>query len=135
VSSAAVFGAQDKLPISDNSSKNPINPLGHSQLLFEEMLYLFRIAHGISYAVMRTSNLSGLSDGEHKHFIENWGIGWIPSIMECPLGKHEQVNVYGTSCATIDGTASRDYLHITEAGITAECLTNHRVAFGKFEGI
>jgi UDP-glucose 4-epimerase len=30
VSSAAVFSEQDKLPISDNSSKNPINPLGHS---------------------------------------------------------------------------------------------------------
>jgi UDP-glucose 4-epimerase len=114
VSSAAVFGAQDKLPIVDNSSKNPISPLGHSQLLFEEMLESFRIAHGISYAVMRAPNLSGLSEGEHKHFIENLGVGLIPSIVECALGKREKIDIYGTSYATIDGTASRDYLHIDD---------------------
>jgi UDP-glucose 4-epimerase len=114
VSSAAVFGAQDKLPISDNSSKNPINPLGHSQLLFEEMLESFRIAYGVSYAIMRAPNLSGLSDGEHKHFVENLGAGLISAIVECALGKREKVDIYGTSYATIDGTASRDYLHIDD---------------------
>ncbi|MDR2720892.1 MAG: UDP-glucose 4-epimerase GalE [Puniceicoccales bacterium] len=114
VSSAAVFGMQSKLPISDNSSKNPINPLGHSQLLFEEMLESFRIAHGISYAIMRASNLSGLSDGEHKHFIENLGVGLIASTVECALEKREKIDIYGTSYPTIDGTASRDYLHVDD---------------------
>ncbi|MDR2436089.1 MAG: UDP-glucose 4-epimerase GalE [Puniceicoccales bacterium] len=114
VSSAAVFGEQDKLPISDNSSKNPINPLGYSQLLFEEMLESLRIAHGISYAIMRAPNLSGLSDGEHKHFVENLGVGLIASIVECALGKRKKIDIYGTSYPTIDGTASRDYLHVDD---------------------
>jgi UDP-glucose 4-epimerase len=114
VSSAAVFGQQDKLPITDHSIGMPISPLGHAQLLFEEMLESFRLTHGISYAVMRASNLTGLSDSEHEHFVGNLGVGLIPSIVECALGKREKVGIYGTSYPTIDGTASRDYLHIDD---------------------
>ncbi|MDR3274230.1 MAG: UDP-glucose 4-epimerase GalE [Puniceicoccales bacterium] len=114
VSSAAVFGMQDKLPITDLSNRAPINPLGYSQLFFEEMLESFRITHGISYAVMRAPNLAGLSNGEHKHFVENLGVGLIPSIIECALGKCEKVDIYGTSYPTIDGTAARDYLHVDD---------------------
>jgi UDP-glucose 4-epimerase len=71
VPSAAVFSEQDKLPISDHSSKNPINPLGYSQLLLGEIWESLRMEHEISYTSMRALNLSGLSDGEHKHFMEN----------------------------------------------------------------
>jgi UDP-glucose 4-epimerase len=114
ISSASVFGEQDKLPITEHSHKNPINPLGYTQLFFEEMLESFRLTHGISYAIMRASNLAGLSDGEHKHFIENLGVGLISSIIECAIGKREKIDIYGTTYPTIDGTASRDYLHIDD---------------------
>jgi UDP-glucose 4-epimerase len=114
VSSAAVFGAQDKLPITDHSHRAPISPLGYAQLLFEEMLESFRLTHGISYAVMRASNLVGLSENEHKHFVENLGVGLIPALIEHALGKREKVGIYGTSYPTIDGTASRDYLHVDD---------------------
>ncbi|MDR0680027.1 MAG: UDP-glucose 4-epimerase GalE [Puniceicoccales bacterium] len=114
VSSAAVFGAQEKLPITDATNRIPINPLGYSQLFFEEMLESLRLTYGISYAIMRAPNLAGLSEKEHKHFVENLGVGLIPSIIECALGKREKIDVYGTSYPTIDGTASRDYLHVDD---------------------
>ncbi|MDR1255939.1 MAG: NAD-dependent epimerase/dehydratase family protein [Puniceicoccales bacterium] len=114
ISSASVFGAQDKLPITDYTTKAPINPLGYSQLFFEGMLESYRLTHGISYAIMRASNLAGLSTSEHKHFIENLGVGLIPSIIEFALGKREKIDIYGTSYPTIDGTASRDYLHVDD---------------------
>lgn len=114
VSSAAVFGEQDKLPVTKFSLRNPISPLGHSQMLFESMLESFRLTHGISYAVMRASNLAGLSEKEDQYFISNLGVGLIPSIMEYALGKREQVDIYGTAYGTIDGTSARDYLHVDD---------------------
>lgn len=112
ISSAAVFGEQDKLPITKFAQHNPISPLGYSQVFFESMLESFRLTHGISYAVMRAPNLAGLSEKEEQYFIENLGIGLIPAIMEYGLGKRDHVDIYGTSYGTIDGTGMRDYLHI-----------------------
>lgn len=114
ISSAAVFGEQEKLPITDYSFKCPISPLGHSQVLFESVLESFRVTHGISYAIMRAPNLVGLSEVENKYFTENLGAGLISLIIEYALGKRDIVNIYGTSYATIDGTATRDYLHVDD---------------------
>ncbi len=114
VSSSAVFGEQDKLPVTKFSIRNPLSPLGHSQVFFESMLESFRLTYGISYAIMRAPNLAGLSENEEKYFIENLGVGLIPEIMQYALGKRDKVDIYGTSYGTIDGTASRDYLHVDD---------------------
>ncbi len=114
VSSAAVFGEQDKLPVNKLSLRNPISPLGDSQVFVENMLEAFRLTHGISYAIMRAPNLAGLSEKEDNYFINTLGVGLIPSIMEYALGKREFVDVYGISYGTIDGTSARDYLHVDD---------------------
>lgn len=114
ISSAAVFGEQEKLPITKTSLRNPISTLGHTQMLVESMLESFRLSHNISYAIVRAPNLAGLSENEDPYFVENFGTGLIPAIMECALGWRDHLDIYGTTYGTIDGTAERDYLHIDD---------------------
>ncbi|MGH9657669.1 MAG: NAD-dependent epimerase/dehydratase family protein, partial [Bryobacteraceae bacterium] len=38
----------------------------------------------------------------------------IPLVLQTALGKRERVEVYGTDYPTPDGTAIRDYIHVTD---------------------
>ncbi|NLO90528.1 MAG: NAD-dependent epimerase/dehydratase family protein, partial [Elusimicrobia bacterium] len=45
-SSAAVFGAPDKMPLDENSTLAPVNPYGRTKLMVEKLLPDYAKAHG-----------------------------------------------------------------------------------------
>lgn len=114
VSSAAVFGEVEKMPITQQTIRNPISPLGHTQLFVENMLESFRISHGLTYAIVRASNITGMGEIENEYFKQNLGAGLISNILRYILGQMDMVNIFGTSCDTIDLTAERDYIHVDD---------------------
>jgi UDP-glucose 4-epimerase len=114
VSSAAVYGEAERMPITDHTVRVPISPLGEAQLFVERMLESLHVAKGLSYAIVRASNIAGLGEIERDYFVQNIGHGLIPSIIGQILGKTDVVNVFGTNHDTVDGTAERDYVHIDD---------------------
>ncbi|MDR1528542.1 MAG: NAD-dependent epimerase/dehydratase family protein [Puniceicoccales bacterium] len=114
VSSATVFGEVEKMPITQQTIRNPISPLGNAQLLVENMLESFRISHGLTYAIVRASNITGMGEVENEYFIQNLGTGLIPNLLRYILGQMDAVNILGTSHDTIDLTAERDYIHVDD---------------------
>ncbi|MDR1401702.1 MAG: NAD-dependent epimerase/dehydratase family protein [Puniceicoccales bacterium] len=115
ISSASVFGEVDRMPITENTIRLPISPLGSSQLFIENMLESLRISHGLSYAVLRVSNVAGMSEMENEFFTENIeGSRLVTNVMKQILGKVDAVNIFGTSYNTLDNTAERDYIHIDD---------------------
>ncbi|MDR2776446.1 MAG: NAD-dependent epimerase/dehydratase family protein [Puniceicoccales bacterium] len=114
VSSAAVFGEIEKMPITQQTIRNPISPLGNAQLFVENMLESFRISHGLTYTIVRASNITGMSEVENEYFIQNLGTGLIPNLLRYILGQIDSVNIFGTSHETIDLTAERDYIHVDD---------------------
>ncbi|MDR1890745.1 MAG: NAD-dependent epimerase/dehydratase family protein [Puniceicoccales bacterium] len=114
VSSAAVFGEVEKMPITQQTIRNPISPLGHAQLFVENMLEALKISHGLTYAIVRASNITGMGEIENEYFIQNPGVGLIPNILRYILGQIDAVNIFGTSHDTIDLTAERDYIHVDD---------------------
>ncbi|MDR1233278.1 MAG: GDP-mannose 4,6-dehydratase, partial [Puniceicoccales bacterium] len=114
VSSATVFGEIEKMPITQQTIRNPINPLGNAQLFVENMLESFRISHGLTYATVRASNITGMGEVENEYFIQNLGTGLIPNLLRYVLGQIDAVNIFGTSYDTIDLTAERDYIHVDD---------------------
>ncbi|MDR1457640.1 MAG: NAD-dependent epimerase/dehydratase family protein [Puniceicoccales bacterium] len=114
VSSATVFGEVEKMPITQQTIRNPISPLGNAQLFVENMLESFRISHGLTYAIVRASNITGMGEVENEYFIQNLGTGLIPNLLRYILGQIDAVNIFGTSHDSIDLTAERDYIHVDD---------------------
>lgn len=113
-STAAVYGNPKYLPIDENSETNPINPYGHSKLMVEQILADHFISNNIKSVILRYFNVAGAdldSETGCEHKSPN---NLIPILMNVAIGKKDLVEIYGTDYETPDGTAIRDYIHVSD---------------------
>ncbi len=113
-STAATYGEPVEVPIPVTHPQKPINPYGWTKLMMEQILRDFDRAHGIRHASLRYFNAAGADpDGEigELHDPESH---LIPLVIQALLGRRPRVNIYGTDYPTPDGTAIRDYIHVTD---------------------
>src|SRR6516162_5046164 len=112
--SCATYGIPQVLPIAEHHPQLPINPYGASKLFLENVLQWYERAYGLRYASLRYFNAAGADpDGElgEDHTPETH---LIPLVIAAARGIEAAVSVYGTDYATEDGTALRDYVHVTD---------------------
>ncbi len=113
-STAATYGTPEKVPVSENDPKAPINPYGMSKLMTEIMLKDVAAAHPINYCALRYFNVAG-ADPQGRSGQSTVGATHLIKIaVEAAIGKREAVGVYGTDFATRDGTGVRDYIHVSD---------------------
>lgn len=113
-STAATYGTPEKVPVSENDPKAPINPYGMSKLMTEIMLKDVAAAHPINYCALRYFNVAG-ADPKGRSGQSTVGATHLIKIaVEAAIGKREAVGVYGTDFATRDGTGVRDYIHVSD---------------------
>lgn len=113
-SSCATYGLPDTLPINEQHGQNPINPYGKSKLMVEEILKDYDVAYGLKSVSLRYFNAAGADfDGElgEDHRPETH---LIPLVIDAAMGKRDDVSLFGTDYETKDGTAIRDYIHVTD---------------------
>ncbi len=113
-STAAVYGNPETTPIDENHPKRPVNPYGESKLMMERTLHWYGEAHGLKWMALRYFNAAGADpDGEigEDHTPESH---LIPIVLEALLGRRDPVQIFGTDYPTPDGTAVRDYIHVTD---------------------
>ncbi len=111
-SSAAVYGALETIPITEDAPRSPTNPYGESKLAFERMLHWYDEAYQMRYVSLRYFNAAGASDrfGE-DHDPETH---LIPNILRVAAGKAGHVKIFGEDYPTHDGTCVRDYIHVID---------------------
>jgi len=113
-SSAAVYGAPEKVPVTEDSPKRPVNPYGETKLAIEKMCHYQSEAGKLRYAALRYFNACGAGNdcrlGE-DHRPESH---LIPRTIKAAMGKSSDVKIYGTDYPTADGTCIRDYIHIED---------------------
>ncbi len=113
-SSAAIYGQPDKIPITEDAPKLPVNVYGKTKLIIETMLSDFYAAYGMKYVALRYFNAAGADEkgdiGE-DHDPESH---LIPIIFQVAMGKREKLTVYGKDYKTPDGTCIRDYIHVND---------------------
>ncbi|MFH1066401.1 MAG: UDP-glucose 4-epimerase GalE [bacterium] len=128
-SSCATYGVPDKVPIDERTPQRPVNPYGHSKLVFEQILKWYEKIHGVVFTALRYFNAAGASEkwGEH-HRVETH---LIPNVLKVALGHAEKVPVYGNNYPTPDGTCIRDYIHVTDLA-SAHILAIKRNASGAY---
>lgn len=113
-STAAVYGAPEKVPVAEDDPKDPINPYGSSKLMTEWMLRDASAAHPFNYGALRYFNVAG-ADPQRRSGQQGKGSTHLIKVaVEAAVGLREQVAVYGTDYATPDGTCIRDYIHVSD---------------------
>jgi UDP-glucose-4-epimerase GalE len=113
-STCATYGTPHTLPIDETHSQAPVNPYGETKLAIEGALRWYGEASGLEWAVLRYFNAAGAdSDGEigEEHDPESH---LIPLAIEATSTRAAPIVIFGTDYPTLDGTAIRDYIHVTD---------------------
>jgi UDP-arabinose 4-epimerase len=113
-SSCAVYGSPAVTPISEQSPTKPVNPYGRSKLMCETILTDYVTAYGLRGVALRYFNASGdepsAGIGEDR-IIETH---LIPRAIMAILGHIRDFEIFGSDFPTHDGTAIRDYIHVSD---------------------
>ncbi len=113
-STCATYGVPETIPIPEDHPQKPINPYGWSKWMIEQILRDFDHAHDIRSVSLRYFNAAGADpDGEIGE-VHNPETHLIPLVIEAALGRRRHVEIYGADYPTPDGTAIRDYIHVTD---------------------
>lgn len=113
-STCATYGIPSRVPIDEDHPQAPINPYGSSKLMVERMLADFDRAYGVRSVALRYFNAAGADpEGEigECHEPETHA---IPLAILAALGRLPRFQVFGTDYPTPDGSAIRDYVHVSD---------------------
>jgi UDP-glucose-4-epimerase GalE len=113
-SSAAVYGNPLKTPIPEDHPKNPTSPYGESKLMMERAIEWYGQAYTLNWAALRYFNAAGADPEGELGEAHDPETHLIPLVMDAALGRRPEVEIFGTDYATPDGTAIRDYIHVTD---------------------
>ena len=113
-STAAVYGMPERVPITEDVSKAPINPYGESKLAVERMCHYQAQAGKLRYAALRYFNACGAGDGGERGEDHRPESHLIPLVIQAAMGQRADIKIYGTDYPTPDGTCIRDYIHVDD---------------------
>lgn len=113
-STCATYGAPVRLPMDEDHPQAPLNPYGRSKLMIEQALSDYSIYAGFRSVCLRYFNAAGADEqgriGE-RHDPETHA---IPLALQTVLGQRSAFRVFGDDYDTRDGTAVRDYVHVSD---------------------
>jgi UDP-glucose 4-epimerase len=113
-STAATYGAPERVPIEEDDAQFPINPYGQSKLMTEHMLRDASAALPFNYGALRYFNVAGADPQLRSGQIGKGSTHLIKVAVEAAVGKRDHVSVFGTDYPTPDGTCIRDYVHVSD---------------------
>ena len=110
-SSAAIYGAQPALNLSEDLPPDPINPYGATKVAFELALRSFAEAGDLRAVTLRYFNVAGSTERiSERHTPETH---LVPRLLHAAQSG-EPFEIYGADYATPDGSALRDYVHLSD---------------------
>jgi UDP-glucose-4-epimerase GalE len=113
-STCAVYGVPTELPIRESTPLAPINPYGASKRFIEEILATYEKAYGLRWMALRYFNAAGCDPDAETGEIHDPETHLIPLVIDAGLGRGPAITVFGTDYDTPDGTAVRDYIHVSD---------------------
>lgn len=111
-STCATFGEPQYLPIDESHPQAPTNPYGWTKFMVERTLSAYEAAYGLKFVVLRYFNAAGATARRGEdHFPETH---LIPLALFAASGRIPHVSIFGDDYDTPDGTAIRDYIHVSD---------------------
>lgn len=113
-STAATYGEPERVPIVETDHTEPTNTYGETKLSMEKMFKWTGKAHGLRYVSLRYFNACGAHVSGEIGEAHNPETHLIPLILQVPLGRRDEIMIFGDDYDTPDGTCIRDYIHVTD---------------------
>lgn len=135
-SSATVYGETDKLPVTEESPRQPAtSPYGNTKQMCEDILRdSVKAYKGIRGIALRYFNPIGAHPsaliGELPRGVPN---NLVPFITQTAIGKRACLSVFGNDYPTPDGTCLRDYIDIVDLAKAHVCAVTRMVSEGGME--
>lgn len=111
-STCATYGEPQEIPISESHPQQPTNPYGWSKFMMERVMENYDRAYGLRFVALRYFNAAGATTEHGEHHTPETHI--IPNVIRVALGQMSHVSVFGSDYDTPDGTALRDYIHVSD---------------------
>ena len=113
-STAAVYGEPVETPVTEAHPTRPANPYGRAKLMAEEILWDYERAHGLRSISLRYFNAAGAAPDGTAGECHDPETHLVPNVLLSALGRRPRLKVFGGDFPTPDGTAVRDYIHVTD---------------------
>jgi UDP-glucose 4-epimerase len=112
-SSAAVYGTPDVDVVTEDTAKAPESPYGESKLIGEWLLRDQEVAAGLRHTSLRYFNVVGSGDPGIRDTSPH---NLFPLVFDALVeGRTPRIN--GDDYPTPDGTAVRDYVHVSDIAL------------------
>jgi len=113
-STAAVYSDPGSNKVTEESNIDPVSPYGKSKWMSEQALVDSAKILNLRYGVLRYFNVAGASlQGKIGQFGSTPG-ALVKSAALAAVGKIPHLSINGTDYPTKDGTAERDYIHVSD---------------------
>lgn len=132
-STCATYGEPQYVPIDENHPQSPTNPYGETKLMVERILKSYDVAYGLRYVALRYFNASGATETLGEHHTPETHL--IPLVLAAAMGKLPHISIFGDDYPTPDGTAIRDYIHISDLSSAHLLALDHLRSGGASEFI
>jgi UDP-glucose 4-epimerase len=111
-STCATYGEPQYVPIDEKHPQFPTSPYGWSKFMVERALVDYDAAYDLKFVAPRYFNACGATEKHGEHHAPETHL--IPLILESAQGKRGFISIFGDDYPTPDGTAIRDYIHVSD---------------------
>ena len=112
-STAAAYGSvSNNELIDENTNLNPQNPYAESKIRTEN--FLLNNEEDFKFIILRYFNVAGADKSLRSGQISKRSTHLIKVLSEVIVGKRDHIEIYGNNYNTHDGTAIRDYIHVSD---------------------
>ena len=98
--------------IDENTNLNPQNPYAESKIRTEK--FLFENVDSFKFIILRYFNVAGADKNLRSGQISKRSTHLIKILSEVVVGKRDHIKIFGNDYNTPDGTAIRDFIHVSD---------------------
>ena len=130
-STAAVYGNIKAQKVKETDPTDPLNPYASSKLELENFIRETSEHYNSKYIILRYFNVAGADEKMRTGLISKVSSHLIKVACEVVVGKRDKLIINGDDYATPDGTAIRDYIHVSDLAEIHLISANHLIEDGE----
>jgi len=130
-STAAVYGNPKAQKVKETDPTDPLNPYATSKLELENFIRETSERYNSKYIILRYFNVAGADKKMRTGLISKVSSHLIKVACEVAVGKRDKLIINGDDYNTPDGTAIRDYIHVSDLAEIHVISAKHLIEDGK----
>ena len=130
-STAAVYGNPRNDKVTEEDPVEPLNPYASSKLELENFIKETSKKYNSKYIILRYFNVAGADEKMRAGLISKVSTHLIKVASEVATNKRDHLIINGDDYDTPDGTAIRDYIHVSDLADIHLVSAKHLISGGQ----